>query len=132
MNLSAASGEPPQGFLFLCPPKDLQIKSSSLFKWPDCPAYWSLDPLGTERLSTEDAADLGFPSVVFSMIIRGTSWDASVYAGLHQFHRAKGFDPDSQEVAWHLGDPLYELSNPRPGTPSSGTAHQSKTIRLTN
>ncbi|KAJ7755486.1 hypothetical protein B0H16DRAFT_715739 [Mycena metata] len=38
------------------------------------------------------------------------SWDASVYAGLRKFHRAKGFDPDSQDVARHLGYPLYQVS----------------------
>ncbi|KAJ7340668.1 hypothetical protein DFH08DRAFT_704431, partial [Mycena albidolilacea] len=43
--------------------------------------------------------------------IRGRSWDASVYTGLRQFHQAKSFDPDSQDVARHLGHPLLELSN---------------------
>ncbi|KAJ7927334.1 hypothetical protein B0H13DRAFT_1861521 [Mycena leptocephala] len=37
------------------------------------------------------------------------SWDADVYAALRQFHRAKGFDPGSQDVAQDLGamDPLF-------------------------
>ncbi|KAJ6526102.1 hypothetical protein B0H19DRAFT_1275952 [Mycena capillaripes] len=38
-------------------------------------------------------------------------WDSSVYAGLRQFHRGKGFEPDSQDVAQNLGYPLYELSD---------------------
>jgi hypothetical protein len=37
-------------------------------------------------------------------------WDANVYAGLRKFHKAQGFDPDSPELALHLGDPLYQLS----------------------
>ncbi|KAJ7486380.1 hypothetical protein B0H11DRAFT_2015954 [Mycena galericulata] len=38
-------------------------------------------------------------------------WDASVvYAGLRKFHTGKGFDPDSQDVARHLEQPLYKLS----------------------
>ncbi|KAJ7928258.1 hypothetical protein B0H13DRAFT_2549772 [Mycena leptocephala] len=37
------------------------------------------------------------------------SWDADVYAALRQFHRAKGFDPDSQDVAQDLGYPLFQL-----------------------
>ncbi|KAJ7868451.1 hypothetical protein B0H13DRAFT_2064236, partial [Mycena leptocephala] len=40
----------------------------------------------------------------------GRSWDASAYTGVRQFHQGKGFDPDSQDVARHLGYPLYELS----------------------
>ncbi|KAJ7340577.1 hypothetical protein DFH08DRAFT_658284, partial [Mycena albidolilacea] len=95
-------------FLFLCPPTDFQIGPSS-FKWPECPAYWSLDPFGTDPLSWEDAANLGFPSLQLFTRIRGRSWDAGVYAGLRQFHQAKGFDPESQDVARHLGQPLLEL-----------------------
>jgi hypothetical protein len=44
------------------------------------------------------------------MTIYGMSWDASIYTGLRQFHRAKGFDPDSQDVARHLGKPIYQLA----------------------
>ncbi|KAJ7024199.1 hypothetical protein C8F04DRAFT_922513, partial [Mycena alexandri] len=86
----------PPGYLFLCPTTDFQTGSSS-FKWPDCPAYWSLDPSGLDHLSTEEAARLGFPSFQLTTEIEGASWDTSVYAGLRQFHQAKGFDPDSQD-----------------------------------
>ncbi|KAJ7874279.1 hypothetical protein B0H13DRAFT_1633173, partial [Mycena leptocephala] len=79
--------------------------------WPEGPAYWSLDPSGVERLSTEDAIELGFPSILLSTKIWGFSWDASVYAGLRHFHQAKGFVRDSQDVARHLGERLYQLSN---------------------
>ncbi|KAJ7037126.1 hypothetical protein C8F04DRAFT_916634, partial [Mycena alexandri] len=98
----------PTGYLFLCPPTAFQAGSSS-FRWPDSPAYWSLDPLGIEHLSTEEAMALGFPSLLLNTIVYGYSCDASVYAGLRQFHAAKGFDSDSQDVARHLGYPLYEL-----------------------
>ncbi|KAJ7340609.1 hypothetical protein DFH08DRAFT_748059, partial [Mycena albidolilacea] len=100
----------PEGFLFLCPPKDFQTGPSS-FKWPECPAYWSFDPTGADPLCLEDADNLGFPSLRLSVNILGRSWDASVYAGLRQFHQAKGLDPDGQDVAQHLGCPLYELSS---------------------
>ncbi|KAJ7795759.1 hypothetical protein B0H14DRAFT_2468018, partial [Mycena olivaceomarginata] len=79
--------------------------------WPKCPAYWSLHPSGVERLSWEDAASLGFPRIGILEYAVGLSWDARVYEGLRQFHQAKGFDPDSQELALHLGEPLYELSS---------------------
>jgi len=98
-----------KGFLFLCPAKDFQTGPAS-FAWPECPAYWSLDPLGVERLSTKDVTDLGFPSIRLSMRIEGISWDTSIYAGIRQFHEDKGFDPDTQDVARYLGHPLYQLS----------------------
>jgi hypothetical protein len=80
-------------------------------KWPECPAYWSLDPSGVEQLSWEDAASIGFPRIGIRQYADGLSWDAPVYEGLRQFHQAKGFDPDSQEFALHRGDPLYELAS---------------------
>ncbi|KAJ7168820.1 hypothetical protein C8R46DRAFT_240071 [Mycena filopes] len=102
------SGCPP-GYLFLCPEQHFQVGTSS-FKWPDNPAYWSLDPSGVERLSMEEATQLGFPRFTLTTEVHGVSWDTSVYAGLRQFHQAKGFDPESQDVARHLGLPLYQLS----------------------
>jgi hypothetical protein len=56
----------------------------------------------------EDAADLGFPAIRLSTETWGRSWDDSVYAGLRQFHEAKGFDPDSPDVARYLGRQLYK------------------------
>ncbi|KAJ7033914.1 hypothetical protein C8F04DRAFT_1395766 [Mycena alexandri] len=99
----------PPAYLFRCPTTNFQLGPSS-FKWPDCPAYWSLDPSGVRRLSTEEATRLRFPSFQLTTRVHEYSWDTSVYAGLRQFHKAKGFDPDSQDVARHLGCPLYQLS----------------------
>ncbi|KAJ7706580.1 hypothetical protein B0H16DRAFT_1901600 [Mycena metata] len=101
--------EAPPGYLFLCLTTEFQTAPTS-FRWPECPAYWSPDPSGVDRLSTEEATQLGFPSFQLTTRVHGDSWDAGVYTGLRQFHRAKGFDPDSQDVARHLGYPLYELS----------------------
>ncbi|KAF7337136.1 hypothetical protein MVEN_02151600 [Mycena venus] len=110
LTISASKVDCPSGFLFLCPEKDLQIGPSS-FAWPDSPAYWSLDPWGVNRLSTEEATRLGFPTIQLNTEIYGEYWDDSVYIGLRQFHQGKGFDPNSQDVARHLGYPLYQLSN---------------------
>ncbi|KAF7328500.1 hypothetical protein MVEN_02537000 [Mycena venus] len=52
LKISATTEDSPEGFLFLCPVTDFRM-AQSLFRWPDCPAYWSLDPMGAERLSTE-------------------------------------------------------------------------------
>lgn len=100
---------PKDGYLFLCPLEDLQSGdvSGKRFRHPDLAAYWSLDPSGIERLSHWKANILGFPSLAFKMKIWGRSWDDSVYSGLRQFHRGKGFDPESQDVARHMGIPLY-------------------------
>ncbi|KAJ7177198.1 hypothetical protein C8R46DRAFT_49299 [Mycena filopes] len=106
----------PLGYLFLCPETHFQTGPAS-FGWPDSPAYWSLDPTGLESLSSDDAEALGFPSLDAAVVISVKSWDASVYAGLRQFQAAKGFDPDSQDVARHLGYPLYQpidRQNPTP------------------
>ncbi|KAJ6464440.1 hypothetical protein C8R45DRAFT_1107339 [Mycena sanguinolenta] len=78
--------------------------------WPACPAYWSLDQSGAARLSTEDARILGFPTIHIQTIMAGRSWDRSVYKGLRRFHKGKGLDPESREVASQLGYLLYEVS----------------------
>ncbi|KAJ7890181.1 hypothetical protein B0H14DRAFT_2278420, partial [Mycena olivaceomarginata] len=104
----ASTKNPPPGFLFLCPWKDFQTGPSS-YRWSDSPAYWSLDPLSVERISTEEATRLGFPSLQLTTRVRGKSSDTNVYAGLRRFHQGKGFDPESQDVARHLGYPLYEF-----------------------
>ncbi|KAJ7168984.1 hypothetical protein C8R46DRAFT_243372 [Mycena filopes] len=109
LSISGPSTTPPPGYLFVCPIEAFKIGPST-FKWPDCPAYWSLDPSGIDRLSTEEATQLRFPSMELRTTIKGRSWDSSVYAGLGQFHEAKGFDPDSQDLARHLGHPLYRVS----------------------
>ncbi|KAF7353278.1 Transposon Tf2-12 polyprotein [Mycena sanguinolenta] len=102
----------PEGYLFVCPPQDFRTHTEphvNLYQWPACPAYWSLDPSGADRLSTEDARNLGFPAIHIETMMSGDSWDRSVYEGLRRFHEGKGFDPDSREVARRLGYPLYEV-----------------------
>ncbi|KAJ7465847.1 hypothetical protein B0H11DRAFT_1870089 [Mycena galericulata] len=100
----------PEGYLFLCPWDDLRSEDGGFVERPECPAYWSLDTSGCERLSPGEASAHGFPSFKWQRIVGFRSWDERVYAGLSQFHAGKGFDPYSQDVARHLGYPLYELS----------------------
>jgi hypothetical protein len=96
---------PPTGYLFLPPTKDLKPG------WPEHPAYWSLDPAGLKSLSADEAMRLGFPSIQLTMEVYGAFWPASVYIGLRQFHKMKGFDdPESLDVAQHCGHQLYQLS----------------------
>ncbi|KAJ6525980.1 hypothetical protein B0H19DRAFT_581522 [Mycena capillaripes] len=110
VKISEATEEPPLGYLFICPEEDFRIGPASL-GWPDCPAYWSLDPSGVERLSVQDATRPGFPSIQLTTEIGGKYWDDSVYAGLRKFHQSKNFDPDSLDVARHLGDQILQLSS---------------------
>ncbi|KAJ6568611.1 hypothetical protein B0H19DRAFT_686187 [Mycena capillaripes] len=106
--ISEPSKAIPEGYLFLCPATDFQSGPGS-FRWPECPAYWSLDPSGSTRLRTEAALALGFPAFEMMSAAQVLSWDENTYAGVRQFQEAKGFDPYSQDVARHLGHPLYEL-----------------------
>ncbi|KAF7353128.1 hypothetical protein MSAN_01500200 [Mycena sanguinolenta] len=106
----------PKGYLFVCSPQDFRTHTephANLYQWPACPAYWSLDPSGADRLSTEDARNLSFPAIHIETRMFGDSWAGSVYEGLRQFHKGKGFDPESREVARRLGYPLYEVSSDR-------------------
>ncbi|KAJ7079692.1 hypothetical protein C8R44DRAFT_722868 [Mycena epipterygia] len=108
----------PEGFLLLCPLEDLRDDGGKWLSKPECPAYWSLDPSGSQRLSTEEASNVGFPSLNLETYVYSKSWDESVYAALSHFHAGKGFDPNSQDIARHLGYALYELSS-RPNVDST-------------
>ncbi|KAF8126248.1 hypothetical protein K438DRAFT_2001499 [Mycena galopus ATCC 62051] len=110
LKLSPSDEEIPTGFLFLCPKVDFQTCPAS-FCWPHVPAYWSLDPFGADRLTPAKLTHLGFPLFKLTTEIRRHYWDPSVYNGLRKFHQAKGFDPESQDVALHIGYPLYRLSS---------------------
>jgi hypothetical protein len=60
----------------------------------------------------EEATQLGFPAVRFQIKVHASWWHDSFYAGLRHFHEEKGFHPASQDVARHLGYPLFEMYNP--------------------
>ncbi|KAJ7436176.1 hypothetical protein B0H11DRAFT_1394086 [Mycena galericulata] len=113
--------EIPEGYLFLCSLSDLQSEDGKFLECPECPAYWSLDSTGNDRLSPEKASALGFPTFEWKRTVSCKSWGSRVYASLGEFHAAKGFDPNSQDIARHLGQPLYELSI----TPNGGCARRS-------
>ncbi|KAJ7854446.1 hypothetical protein B0H13DRAFT_2081196 [Mycena leptocephala] len=100
-----------EGYIFLCPLEHLGTTESSQFWHPVSPAYWSLDPSGREGFMFHEANPLGIPSITFKTEIWGWSWDQTVYAGLRKFHEGKGFDPESRDVALHLGLPFYHVCN---------------------
>ncbi|KAJ6576868.1 hypothetical protein DFH09DRAFT_1276322 [Mycena vulgaris] len=94
------------GYLFLCPLQDLQPKVPFNFGAPACAAYWSLHPSGAERLSVEEAEELGFPRLELKM---------EVYTGVRQFHEGKGCYPYSQDAVRMRGYSLYQVSSERDG-----------------
>ncbi|KAJ7315710.1 hypothetical protein DFH08DRAFT_1039399 [Mycena albidolilacea] len=108
LEVPGTTEEPPAGFLFLCPQKDFNTGPST-YCWPDSLAYRSLNPSGLDRLTLEEATRFGFPTFQCIAQVVGHSWDTSVYEGLRKFHQAKGFDPDTQDLAWDMHCPLYRL-----------------------
>ncbi|KAJ6590578.1 hypothetical protein DFH09DRAFT_1139736 [Mycena vulgaris] len=98
---------PPHGYLFV---SDCQSGPTS-FPWPNHLAYWSIDPSGAARLSTDQATRLGFPPIYRSRLVQTRFWDESAYAAVRKFHEGKGFDPDSQDLVRHMGYPLYQISD---------------------
>ncbi|KAJ7104842.1 hypothetical protein C8R44DRAFT_886878 [Mycena epipterygia] len=109
----------PTGYLFLCPSEDLRSNDGAWLATTECPAYWSLDSAGGSRLCPEDATRLGFPSFALTSEARVSSWDEDAYVALSRFHSGKGFDPNSQDIARHLGYPIFELSC----SPNVGSVH---------
>jgi hypothetical protein len=68
--------------------------------------YWSFDPRGRTRLTSEMAERIGVPYVFFESWVTGTSWSQKDYDILAEFHSAKGCDPFSCDVAVKLGYPI--------------------------
>ncbi|KAF8145049.1 hypothetical protein K438DRAFT_1515598, partial [Mycena galopus ATCC 62051] len=99
------SSDVPRAYLFVCPTESFRSGPSS-FRAPEFPAFWSLDPAGMSPLTSAEATRLGFPRIILTTSLTGRLWNASVYAGLRQLHEAKGFNPDSRDIATHLGHPL--------------------------
>ncbi|KAF7349764.1 hypothetical protein MSAN_01703600 [Mycena sanguinolenta] len=120
LRISACERNPPDGYLFLCSPGNFQSGKTS-FRWPACPAYWSLDSCGKDRLSTEDASSLGFPSLTLKTRVHGNFWDEAAYAALRKIHEVKGIDPECQDPARELGYSLRGSSVPSPE--EDGTRH---------
>ncbi|KAJ7209207.1 hypothetical protein GGX14DRAFT_331468, partial [Mycena pura] len=94
-------------FLFICPPASLLSSDGTRLQIPERLVYWSFDPNGAQPLTIIDELKFGLPLIAPSLEVVGKKFDASVYTGLHQFYRGKGFDPESLDVARHEGHPLF-------------------------
>ncbi|KAJ7643455.1 hypothetical protein DFH06DRAFT_1213266 [Mycena polygramma] len=110
LTFSASVEKLPAGYLFLCSHTDFESEHPRTFRVPECPAYWSLDPSGAERLTADQAQTLGFPDIEFRREVRERYWDDTVYVGIRHFHEAKGLDPFSLDAVIALGCPLTEIT----------------------
>ncbi|KAJ7627225.1 hypothetical protein FB45DRAFT_1060000 [Roridomyces roridus] len=88
---SPSTNESParEGYIFLCPVSHLRPAPGSV-SWPECPYFWSMDPTGVERLSADDAAAHGFPTVELRTQFRSEYWDGTAYEGMRKLHELKG------------------------------------------
>ncbi|KAJ7279267.1 hypothetical protein C8J57DRAFT_1302759 [Mycena rebaudengoi] len=71
--------------------------------------YWSFDPEGIEHLPQDSLDKFALPSVSFWAQVHTEHWNQEVYDSIATCHRAKGFDPASQDVAIELGYPLLDV-----------------------
>ncbi|KAK7057845.1 hypothetical protein R3P38DRAFT_3169351 [Favolaschia claudopus] len=95
--------------LFLPPAKDLLSPDGARLQYSNRAPYWSLHPSGNPPLAPELVSALGLPSVQTKISINGIFFSPQFYESIAQFHRQKGFDPTSQDVAREMGLPLYHL-----------------------
>ncbi|KAJ7107756.1 hypothetical protein C8R44DRAFT_804182 [Mycena epipterygia] len=100
----------PEGiFLFLSPIGAVHTGSLAGLAYP-VPAYWSFEPSGSRGILPEDAVALGIPTLSVKAELLGWRRSTEIYQGLVEFHRSKGFNPDSPDIALHPGLPLYQVS----------------------
>ncbi|KAJ7818702.1 hypothetical protein B0H14DRAFT_2601131 [Mycena olivaceomarginata] len=61
--------------------------------------YWAFDPAGLDQLTHEIAEDIGLPTPKFTIEPWGLSLEEEETNLIREFHAAKGFDPESRDVA---------------------------------
>jgi hypothetical protein len=71
--------------------------------------YWSLDPNGLDPIPEDVLDDLSLPEVHFLAMVFCRQWSREKYDAISDFHSAKGFDPDTQDIALKLGYPLVDI-----------------------
>ncbi|KAJ7276569.1 hypothetical protein C8J57DRAFT_193217 [Mycena rebaudengoi] len=71
--------------------------------------YWSFDPNGIEHLPQDYLDKFALPSVRLRARVAALHWSQELYDSIATCHRAKGFDPASQDVAIELGYLLLDV-----------------------
>ncbi|KAJ7863602.1 hypothetical protein B0H14DRAFT_2264546, partial [Mycena olivaceomarginata] len=67
--------------------------------------FWSFSPDGKERLKESEAEELGVPKVLLQTLVYGQSWSKQQYNLIHEVQLAKGFNPETNELAKYLDYP---------------------------
>jgi hypothetical protein len=71
--------------------------------------YWAFDPAGLDRLTHEIAEDIGLPTPEFTIVPYGLFLPEVETNLIREFHAAKGFDPESQDIAIAMRYPLVDI-----------------------
>jgi hypothetical protein len=98
-------------YLFLFPPQ-VEILDSQLtvINPPDAEKYyWAFDPAGLDQLTREIAEDIGLPTPEFTIVPLGLMLEEEETNLIREFHAAKGFDPESQDIAIAMAYPLVDI-----------------------
>ncbi|KAK7057839.1 hypothetical protein R3P38DRAFT_1187942 [Favolaschia claudopus] len=95
--------------LFLPPAKYFLSPDGTQLQFSNQPPYWSFQHSGNSPLSPEEAAIFGLPSVETKIRMAGIYYSPQFYESIAQFHRHKGFDATSQDVARKMGYQLFHL-----------------------
>ncbi|KAJ7818705.1 hypothetical protein B0H14DRAFT_2456117 [Mycena olivaceomarginata] len=98
-------------YLFLFPPQvEILDGQLTIINPPDAEKYyWSFDPVGLDQLTHEIAEDIGLPTPKFMIVADGLFLEEEDTNLLREFHAAKGFDPESQDIAIAMRYPLVDI-----------------------
>ncbi|KAK7063348.1 hypothetical protein R3P38DRAFT_2818264 [Favolaschia claudopus] len=105
-------------FFFLPPARGFYTSDLTQCCFTTEEPYWSFDPSGNNRLSPNEALNLGLPQASLEIFVDQVFVDEALFKDLHTFHTMKGFNAESQEIAKHLGLPLYYFGDEGDPPPS--------------
>ncbi|KAJ7465951.1 hypothetical protein FB451DRAFT_1261443 [Mycena latifolia] len=102
---------PEKIYLFACPLDARQVGGRQVLLLPPSNEafYWSLDPLGADKLTSEEAEKFSLPNVSFAVRLWGCSWNETQYDVLRHFYLNKGYNPASTDATHALHYPLLQV-----------------------
>ncbi|KAJ7792133.1 hypothetical protein B0H14DRAFT_3160438 [Mycena olivaceomarginata] len=98
-------------YLFLLNPQvEVLDNQLTIINPPDAEKYyWAFDPAGLHQLTHAIAEDIGLPTPEFTIVLRGLVLEEKETKLIREFHAAKGFDLESQDVAIAMRYPLVDI-----------------------
>ncbi|KAF7299895.1 hypothetical protein HMN09_00997100 [Mycena chlorophos] len=72
-------------------------------------AYWALDRYGNQPLDATAAHAFGLPDLLIEAIVTVVHYPQTYYEEIKSVHKARGFDPQSADIALSLGYPAFRL-----------------------